>query len=81
MEHIAKLEQEVASLDERIEAQVRLVSNKLARTQKIEELEDCAAELTRLIDRRKIKHDLLILLTAGDGGQSRGAVGRDKVNH
>jgi hypothetical protein len=76
MEHIVKLRQEVASLDERIEAQVRLVSNKLEKTQRVEELEDCTAELTRLIDKRRFKNDLLMWLTTSVEPQSREAAGQ-----
>ena len=75
MEQIVKLQQEVASLDERIEAQVRLVSNKLEKTQKVEELEDCAAELTRLIDKRRFKNNLLVWLTMGVEAKSSEAAG------
>ena len=71
MEQIVKLKEEINSLDQRIESQVRLVSKKLEKTDKIEELEDCAAELTRLIDKRRFKNDLLIWLTTGVKEQSR----------
>jgi hypothetical protein len=71
MEQIVKLKEEIDSLDQRIESQVHLVSKTLEKTDKIEELEDCAAELTRLIDKRKVKTDLLIWLTTGVKEQSR----------
>lgn len=54
---------------------MRLVSNKLEKIQNLAELEDCAAELTRLVDRRRFKNDLLVWLTASTEEQSREAVG------
>lgn len=70
MEQIVKLKEEIDSLDQKITSQVRLVSQKLEKTDEIEELEDCAAELTRLIDKRRFKNDLLIWLTTGVEAQS-----------
>ena len=70
MEQIVKLKEEIDSLDQKITSQVRLVSQKLEKTDEIEELEDCAAELTRLIDKRRFKSDLLIWLTTGVEAQS-----------
>ena len=54
-----KLNEEIARLDELIEAQVKIISSKLEVTQKIEALEKDAAELTRLIRLRKFKGELL----------------------
>jgi hypothetical protein len=54
-----KLNEEIAKLDELIEAQVKIISSKLEVTQKISALEDDAAELTRLIRLRKFKGGLL----------------------
>ena len=76
MEQIVKLKEEIAFLDQRIETQVRLVSKRLEKTDRIEELEDCAAELTRLLDRRRLKNDMLVWLTAGIKVQSREPAGR-----
>jgi hypothetical protein len=70
MEQIVKLKEEINSLDQKIESQVRLLSKKLEKTDKIEDLEDCAAELTRLIDKRRFKNDMLIWLTTGGEAQS-----------
>jgi hypothetical protein len=76
MEQIIKLKEEIVSLDQRIENQVRLVSSKLEKTDRIEELEDCAAELRRLIDMRKFKSELLVWLTTGVEARHREAVGQ-----
>lgn len=73
MEEITKLKAELASLDQRIETQVRLVSRRLEKSDRIEELEDCAAELTRLLGARKFKNDLLSWLTTGAEAQTREA--------
>jgi hypothetical protein len=75
MEHLTKLKEEIALLEQRIETQVRLVSNRLEKTERIEELEDCAAELTRLIDKRRFKNELLVWLTSGLEEQGKEAVG------
>ena len=69
MEEIIKLKEEIALLDIRIESQMQLVSKRLMKTDRIEELEDCAVELTRLLSRRRLKNDLLIHLTNGGGAQ------------
>jgi hypothetical protein len=75
MEHLTKLKEEIDSLDQRIETQVRLVSNRLEKTERIEELEDCAAELIRLIDKRRFKNELLVWLTADLEAQGKEPVG------
>ena len=62
-------------LEQRIETQVRLVSNRLEKTERIEELEDSAAELTRLIDKRRFKNELLVWLTSGLEEQGKEPVG------
>ena len=76
MTQIVKLKEEITLLDQRIESQVRLVSKRLEKTDRIEELEDCAAELTRLLDKRRFKNDLLVWLTSGLGSQSKEPAGR-----
>ena len=76
MEQITKLNEEIASLDQRIETQVRLLSKKLEKTERIEELEDFAAELTRLLDQRRVKYDLLVYLTTGPEAQCKEFAGR-----
>lgn len=59
---INRLKEEIARLEDSIEMKVKTVSDKLAVTHAIQDLEQDAAELTELLRVRKNKHDLLVRL-------------------
>ncbi len=62
MVDINRLKEEIARLEYSIEMKVRIVSDKLATTHAIQDLEQDAAELTELLRTRKDKHELLVQL-------------------
>lgn len=59
---VNRLKEEIARLEDSIEVKVKIVSDKLAVTHAIQDLEQDAAELTELLQIRKNKQELLVRL-------------------